>query len=76
MELVGAGCSNQMQVAYGQVLIGVSALVQAAVDCCIDLAPTSSEDGPDPLQFAKVVIFSSSTNAVLWWRNLVRLERE
>ena len=44
-----------MQVAYGQVLIGVSALVQAAVDCCIDLAPTSSEDGPDPLQFAKVV---------------------
>ena len=32
---VGGGCSNQMQVAQGQVLARVSALVQAAIRCCI-----------------------------------------
>ena len=30
-----AGCSNQMQVAQGQGLVRVSALVQAAIGCCI-----------------------------------------
>ena len=33
--LVGAGCSNQMQVAQGQGLVRVCALVQAAIGCCI-----------------------------------------
>ena len=45
--LVGAGCSNQMQVAQGQVLVRVGALVQAEIGCCIEPAPTSAQDGPD-----------------------------
>ena len=35
--LVGAGCSNQMQVAQGQGLVKACALVQAAIGCCIML---------------------------------------
>ena len=33
--LVGAGCSNQMQVAQGQGSVRVCAFVQAAIGCCI-----------------------------------------
>ena len=34
-QLVGAGCRNEMQVAQGQVMVSVCALVQAAFGCCI-----------------------------------------
>ena len=34
-KLVGAGCSNQMQVPQRQILVRVSALVQAEIGCCI-----------------------------------------
>ena len=33
--VVGAGCSNQLQVAQGQGLVRDCALVQAAIGCCI-----------------------------------------
>ena len=56
--------SNQMQVALGQVLIRVFALVQAAIGCCILLLlTTSSQEGLDSLQLALVVFFLPSTNA-------------
>ena len=42
--LVGAGCSNQLQVAQGQGIVREWALVQAAIPCCILLllAPKTS----------------------------------
>ena len=49
--LVGVGCSNHLQVAQGQDLVRVGALVQAAIGCCILHAPTSAQDCLDHLQF-------------------------
>ena len=51
--LVGAGCSNQMQVAQGQGLVRDCALVQAAIGCSILLLLVSN----------KVLTFSN----LRWW---------
>ena len=40
---------------YHQCFYSVGALVQAAIDCCILHAPTSDQDGLDPLHLALVV---------------------
>ena len=47
-ELVRAGCSNQMQVAQGQVLIRVSDLVQAAIGCCMMIGVPMNGLEPTP----------------------------
>ena len=53
-----AGYSNQMQLAQGQVLVRVCALVQSATATC-----SYAKDALDPLQLALVVVFQSSTSA-------------
>ena len=53
------GCSNQMQVVQGHVLVKVC----ASFHWLLHPAPTSVQDGLDPLQLLLVVCFQTTTSA-------------
>ena len=56
-KYIGAGCSNQMQLAQGHHLNANLALVLPAFGCCIPLLYTCAQDGLDTVQLALVVFF-------------------